>query len=228
MLHHFWTRYTASRYAERFFVGAVIFILLVLAGVAKLSGGVLAGDTQAFDDAVIAFFHGADGAVAKSPWWLRLAMGDITALGSHTVLGVLTLLAGGYCLLLRRYSGFFFLLLSFAGALLLNSSLKELVGRERPPVIDPLAEVLTLSYPSGHALMSAAMYLSFAFLLAEITARRSARAYLITAGGVLAGVIGFSRIYLGVHYPTDIIAGWAIGTVWAMTCWLGLRQLARV
>ena len=120
----------------------------------------------------------------------------------------------------RRRDVLFFLSFSFAGSLILNSALKEVFGRARPDVVPALVDVLTYSYPSGHALLSSAIYISFAAIIAELAASHWTRAYIVACAFLLAGLVGISRVYLGVHYPSDVLAGWAIGSSWAMFCWL--------
>jgi undecaprenyl-diphosphatase len=215
-----------ARFSDRLFIGGLAFIMLAVLGVVELSDDVIEGETQEIDEKIISLLRvNGDPALPVGPDWLRLAITELTALGGHTILILFSLMAAGFCLVVRRYGAFFFLLLSAAGAILLNSLLKAAIGRERPSVVEPLVEVSTFSYPSGHALLSSALYLSFAFLIAELAGNWRARGYIIAAGFLFAGLIGLSRIYLGVHYPSDIIAGWAIGTAWAMTCWLFLRRL---
>lgn len=221
-----WNHFRRSRFASRPIVIGAIVLLLVVAGLAELSEDVMEGDTLAFDQAALNVFRYADDPARPiGPEWLKLAMVEATALGGHTVLILFSLLAAGLCLFARRFGSLFFLVLSAVGAIAINAGLKNFFSRERPDIVEHLVDVHTYSYPSGHALMSCALYLSFAFLLAEMAVRRQTRIYIIACGFVLAGLIGFTRIYLGVHYPTDIIAGWAIGAAWAMTCWFLLRPM---
>jgi undecaprenyl-diphosphatase len=88
----------------------------------------------------------------------------------------------------------------------------------------PAANVFTASFPSGHAALSAITYLTMAALLARMTASRRLRYYLMAVAATLTCLIGVSRIYLGVHYPTDILAGWCIGSAWALLCWAVLTR----
>lgn len=207
-------------------IAAALVVIAALFGVAELSDDVMEGDTQAFDEKVLQALRQSDNpAMPIGPDWLHQAATDITALGSHTVLILVSVLALVFCLFIRRYDVLRFLLFSSLGALMLNTGLKNLFVRERPNVVDHLVEVSTYSYPSGHALMTAAIYLSFAAILAETVAGRWTRSYIVAVALLAAGLVGLSRIYLGVHYPSDILAGWAVGCAWALLCWLGVVWL---
>lgn len=228
MLFTLWNRGRQQRWTRHPLTLISVIILLVGAGLAAFSKEVLRGETLDFDQYILGLFRQTgDPALAIGPAWVKLAMVELTALGGHSVLILFTLLAAGLCLAVRRYGSLFFLLLAAAGAIGLNTALKLIFARARPDVVEPLVQVYTYSYPSGHALLSATFYLSFAFLLAEMARSRLTRIYIISCGFLLAGLIGFTRVYLGVHYPTDILAGWAIGTAWALVCWILLRHLRR-
>lgn len=146
---------------------------------------------------------------------------DITALGSVSVLTVLTLLAVGYLLLERRSGAAVFVLIATIGGTALSEGLKSLFARERPDVVPPLATFSNASYPGGHSMLSTVVYLTLAVVLAETLSRRRTKIYL------LAFLIGVSRVVIGVHYPTDVLAGWAAGTAWAPLCWLAAVRLKR-
>src|SRR6185369_15324923 len=97
----------------------------------------------------------------------------------------------------------------------------------RPDVVTPLTQVLTLSFPSGHAALSAICYLTLGTLLAQTQASRTIRIHFIVTAILLTLLVGVSRIYLGVHYPTDVLAGWCIGIAWAMICWTIMSRFQR-
>lgn len=158
------------------------------------------------------------------PRWLSLAMREVTALGSIPVLGLLTLVALGYLLLDRRWRAILLLLVTLPGGLLLNTLLKDAFGRPRPELVARLMEVQTPSFPSGHAMLSAIGFLTLGALLAAGARRRRHRAYILTMAVLLALLVGLSRVWLGVHWPTDVLAGWCLGAAWAMACWLALRR----
>ena len=204
---------------RRLLLLAGLSVLLAVFGVVELTDDVLEGDTQALDETVLQWFRHADG-TPIGPSWLPLAAQDLTALGSHSVLTLICVLAVGLCLMARRFDVLAMLTFSGVGATVINFGLKALFARPRPSIVEPLVDVHTYSYPSGHALMSFALYLSFAAVTAELAAGFRTRAYLVCGGLLIAGIVGMTRIYLGVHYPSDVIGGWAIGGAWALLCWI--------
>ena len=154
------------------------------------------------------------------PLWLERGTLDITALGSGMVLTLMTFLVVGYLLIERWFASAFFLLVAVGGGMLLTMSLKGLFNRDRPSGVPHLTDAFFQSYPSGHSMMSSVVYLTMAVLLARTMKRRRVKIYWVSAALLLSFLVGVSRVYLGVHYPTDVIAGWAGGTAWALLCWL--------
>lgn len=203
--------------------------LLALAwGFIELAGEVLDGDTQAFDERILAGLRRADDPrVPIGPRWLRIAALDVTSLGSGTVLGLTVTAIAGFLLLqgLKRYA--LFVSVASMGGWLLNAGLKALFARPRPSVVPHLHEVMTLSFPSGHAMTSAAVYLTLGALLMRVAKGRLARVYCMSIAMLATFLIGASRVYLGVHYPTDVLAGWLVGMSWALMCWGVERGLDR-
>lgn len=202
-------------------------MLLVLLFV-WVSDLVLGGATQHFDDRILrALRQPDDPSRPVGPPWLRVAALDVTALGSGTVLGLFVAAIAGFLLLqgLRRTA--VFVTLASVGGWVLNSLLKELFQRPRPEVVPHLSQVMSLSFPSGHAMTSAAVYLTLGALLMRVAERRATKIYCMTVAMVMAGIIGVTRVYLGVHYPTDVLAGWLVGLSWALMCWLVERALER-
>ena len=146
-------------------------------------------------------------------------MVDITALGGTTALVLIVALVSGF-LMIRRY----WLTLALVLAGTVSGSVvviltKNLVGRARPTLTDHLVQVSSLSFPSGHAANSAIVYLTMAVLINRTVSDRIGRAYISAAAVILVGLIGFSRVYVGVHWPSDVLAGWAFGTLWAVAWW---------
>src|SRR5262249_39213798 len=147
--------------------------------------------------------------------------------GSGTVLVLLVLAVLGYLAFTRRHSLMLVTLVASLGGTLLGFGLKELFGRERPTVVPHLAHVTSLSFPSGHSMQSAVIYLTLGVMLARTTTIRRVRAYFVSLALLLSLLIGLTRIYLGVHYPTDVTAGWLIGFAWAVLVALVARALQR-
>ena len=178
-----------------------------------ITNEVIEGSTSAFDRYVILSFRSAaDSAEPIGPPWVKELARDITALGSLAVLGILSLAVVGYLLLTRQRAVACLVLAAVLGGIALNSLLKLGFARSRPDFIVPLAKVFTASFPSGHATSSAITYLTLAALLARTTPSRRLGIYFIVVAAALTVLVGVSRVYLGVHYPTDIFAGWCIGS----------------
>jgi undecaprenyl-diphosphatase len=161
------------------------------------------------------------------PLWLESASRDITALGSGVVLALMTLLVLGYLMIERWFASALFLLVAVGGGTLLTMSLKTVFDRERPSAVPHLVDAFFASYPSGHSMMSSVVYLTLAVLVARTRDRRREKIYCMSAALLLSFLVGVSRVYLGVHYPSDVVAGWAGGTAWAILCWLAASWLER-
>jgi undecaprenyl-diphosphatase len=144
---------------------------------------------------------------------------DITALGGYTFLFLLTGLLVLYFGLKHRPAPLLLLLATILGGTAINRVMKFFFARERPD-IEWLVEVTSKSFPSGHAMLSAAVYLTLATLLAQRESRNSIKVFFLGSAMLLTFLVGTSRIYLGVHFPTDVLAGWIAGSVWAMICLL--------
>jgi undecaprenyl-diphosphatase len=195
---------------------------------ALLTWFVLDGRTQAFDDGVLEGFRRVDDpGLPKGPAWLKLAAQDITALGSGWVLGLMVAAIAGFLAIERMHRTAAFVTLAAVSGWLLNGLLKELIDRPRPAVVPHLGEVMSLSFPSGHAMTSATVYLTLGMLLMRIATRRATKVYCLAVAASLTTLIGVSRMYLGVHYPTDVLAGWTVGLSWGIFCWMIERAIER-
>ena len=161
------------------------------------------------------------------PDWVEKFAIDLTSLGSHTVLTLLVLIVTLYLLLMQKRATAALLAGSAVGAALVSHFTKLLVDRARPDVVDHLVEVSTQSFPSGHALLSASIYLTLGALLARQFPQPAVRRYFIGVAVTLTVLVGASRVYLGVHWPSDVIAGWLVGALWAWGCWALAQRITR-
>ena len=169
---------------------------------------------------LLAFRTTADPAVPIGPVWLEGAVRDITALGSYTVLGLVTLATATGCWLAGRRSLAVFVLAAAIGAVIWVESLKLLFARPRPEVVPHGVMVHTLSLPSGHATATTAIYLTQALILASYQTRRRLRVLIVATAVIVSLLVGCSRVFLGVHWPSDVAAGWTLGGAWALLCWI--------
>jgi len=206
------------------FVIAAVVSLAFLMLAAKVTGG----STMAFDKAIIEGLRDtADPAVPAGPQWLQRVMIDVTALGGGTVLTIVTAIVVAYLLVIRRWSTAGFVAFAIAGGGAANELLKSTFLRARPDLVAHLTDSYSSSFPSGHAMNSALTYLTLAALLARTQKNKRVRVFLLAVAIVLTMAIGFSRVYLGVHWPTDVIAGWCVGATWALTFALIAHALQR-
>lgn len=206
-----------------------LFVLIAgpIVGFALIANQVM-GDPIALDrQLMLAFRSAGDAAGPIGPLWFQEAVRDLTALGSNLVIGALAAGALGFLLISGKRAEAACVLAAVLGAMVLNTLIKMGFSRPRPDIVVPGTRVFTASFPSGHAAVSASTYLTLAALAARTTSFRGLRIYFHTLGVVLILLIGLSRIYLGVHYPTDILAGWCVGASWAAACWATMTWLQR-
>lgn len=204
-------------------------LILVAAAVLMLSGylfieiadEVLEGDFQRYDEKILQWLRDpADSHNPIGPEWLEQIGRDVTALGSAAVLALLTAAVTVYLHLTGHKKTLLLLLVVVIGGGLLAYSFKMFVGRPRPEFMSRLTLETTDSFPSGHAMLAAVVYLTLGVLMARTTARIRLKIYFISIALVITLMVGFSRVYLGVHYPTDILGGFTGGFVWALLCWI--------
>ena len=206
-------------------------MLAVAAGLyafAKLADAVVEGETRDFDELLLLSLRSpADPSDPLGPRWLEEMMRDFTALGGVGVLSAVTLAVVGFLAMTRRRHAAATVAVSVLGGLLLSHALKWGFARPRPDLVPHGQAVYTQSFPSGHAMMSAVAYLTLGALLARTQPRRRAKLYFLAVAGLLTALVGVSRVYLGVHWPTDVLAGWTVGAGWALLCWTAMLWLQR-
>ena len=210
-------------------LGVLMAAVAIAAGVwafAGLADEVREGETQAFDRAVLLSMRGPDRAPIGPPE-LQEAARDITALGGVLVLGLITAITAGFLALDGKRRMALFVCGAVGSGMMASTLLKNLFQRARPDLVPHAVDVWTTSFPSGHSMMSAVTYLTLGALLARSRERKRLKAYFLLLAVLLTVLVGVTRVYLGVHWPTDVLAGWTAGAVWALLCWLLARWLQR-
>lgn len=188
------------------------------------------GETRRVDERILLALR--DRADRSSPWgppWFEEVMRDVTAWGSPATLSLLTLATAGYLLIRGRRRAAALIAGAVMGGIALSTALKHAFGRPRPHLVPHCTFVSSSSFPSGHAAMAAVTFLTLAALVgeAEPEPARVARVYLLWVATTITLAVGVSRVYLGVHYPSDVVAGWIFGATWSAACWLSLRGSRR-
>ena len=208
-----------GRRRELLLIAAFAVIAGLILGFGLLTEEVLEGDTAAFDRVVVvALRSNGDLGDPIGPAWLEEGARDVTALGSFAFLGILTFGVVGYLLLTRRPSLAGLVAAAVLGGVLISNVLKLVFERARPD-LPTTVKVFTASFPSGHATLSAISFLTLGALLAQATPDPRLKAYFALLAIVLTVAVGTSRVYLGVHFASDVLAGWCIGSAWALLCW---------
>lgn len=204
-------------------------LILIALAIAALSAWIFLGiadevaegDTQLIDGWVLFLLRDpADFSTAVGPAWLRTASRDITALGDIGILMFIVLVVTGFLALARRWHTAGFVLAATLSGSLMAGLLKQVFERNRPSFASPEVYIATSSFPSGHAMMSAVVYLTLAALLARLVSEVRLKAYVLGVALIVTWLIGLSRVYLGVHWPSDVAAGWAVGAAWALAWWI--------
>ncbi|WP_411725636.1 phosphatase PAP2 family protein [Methyloglobulus sp.] len=183
----------------------------------KVAGEVIEGDTGKIDLLILMWLRvTADPSDPVGPVWLEDFARDITALGSPAVLGLFVLIATFFLILIGQRFFALFMLISTVGGTYVVTILKEVFGRSRPNLIPDGMYVYSASFPSGHAMLSAVVYLTLGALIARLVPSIALKLYVMAIAVILTGLVGLSRVYLGVHWPSDVLAGWAAGAAWAL------------
>jgi undecaprenyl-diphosphatase len=200
-------------------------LCVLLFAFVSLAGEVTDGDTQAFDTKILrALRDPSDLSKPVGPGWIEGPLLDLTAIGGPTVLGLVVLSVTGFLVLQTRYRTAIVVALASSGGEVLDTMMKHFFNRPRPTVVPHLRVVYSTSFPSGHAMESAIVYLTLAAILMRASERRATKMYILGIAVLLTALIGISRVYLGVHYPTDVLGGWIVGFMWASICSLAARR----
>jgi undecaprenyl-diphosphatase len=211
----------------------LLFRTLVCIGVALLAFLVLAalvtrGVTQDLDVKILREVRKlAENQARPGHVWAEESVIAITSVGATTTLVCASCVTLGFLVLTRKWHTALVLVLVLSGAGALNQRLKPYYGRSRPDAVKHVQYVETPSFPSGHALLSTSVYGTLGAIGISLLRERRLKIYLFVVTTLLVVLIGLSRIYLGVHYPSDVLAGWILGAAWSLACWLLARHFAR-
>jgi undecaprenyl-diphosphatase len=207
---------------------AVLAIVALVWGFVELSDAILETSQLGIDRQLLLMLRDAGRPDDPlGPRWVEASWREITALGSDIIVGLITVLVMGFLLMHKMVRSALLLLVAVAGGGLLSTLLKLTFARPRPDFVQHMVEVSSASFPSGHSLISAVVYPTLGALLASLSPTRTAKVYYLASAFLLMVLVGVSRMYLGVHYPSDVLAGWALGLAWALACWVGSQMLQR-
>ncbi|TWT55065.1 phosphatidylglycerophosphatase B [Rubripirellula amarantea] len=208
---------------------AMVLIIVVAAwAFIQLADEVLEGETLALDKWIVRLMRQPDDpATPIGPPFLQEMGRDATALGGVGALTLFTAIIAGYLWIDKKKHMTLFLVFSTFSGLVISLALKQVFARPRPDIVPHLSIVHTSSFPSGHSMLSAVVYLTLGTLVASVLPNRSLKIYILAVACLLTFIVGLSRVYLGVHYPTDVLAGWIAGLVWALLCWIVARWLQK-
>ena len=195
---------------------------------AELTEEVVEGSTSNLDRDILLFLRTpGDLSDPIGPWWVEEIGRDLTALGGVAVLVLTTVVVSLFFLLHRRWSTMVYILATVGGGIVLSSIAKEFFDRPRPDRVPHGSLVHTASFPSGHSMMAAVAYLTLGAMVARAQKRWALKVYTLSVAVLLTLLVGMSRIHMGVHWPTDVAAGWLAGGAWAVLCLLIARSLAK-
>lgn len=208
-------------------IGSLLLIALLVLAFLEI-GDMAFGDPRSIDASILlALREPHDLSDGIGPPRVTDMMRDITALGSGTLAAAFSLALVGWLLLTGRPGAAIFVILAVVGAWVINDVLKDTFGRARPEIVPHLMRATNESFPSGHTMISAVLYPTQAGIFGRLVRQRRLRFYLMGLAIATAVLVGFSRIYLGVHYPSDVLGGLCIGFAWALACGIAVRLLQR-
>lgn len=193
----------------------------MLFGFLEVSDDVMEGDTHAIDTKLLMLLRDeSDPQNALGPPWVGEVVRDISGLGGIAILTLVTISAAIYLAMLKKYGQSVYLIVTIALGTALSNALKFGYARPRPDLVPHGSYTFTGSFPSGHSMMSAVVYLSVGMMLAKAQKTLPPKIFFLGMSVILTVMIGISRVYLGVHWPSDVLAGWLIGGACAVGAWL--------
>lgn len=207
-------------------IGSLFIILGSAWAFLLIAGEVMEGDTHAVDIRLLRALRSPDDPqMLRGPRWMEETARDLTALGGYPVLILTTVGVVGFLVLAGFPRDARFVLTAVVGGWVLAYGLKFLFDRPRPDIVPHLSNVVSSSFPSGHSLMAAVVYLTLGSLLTNLVDSTRLKSYFLAAAALLTLLVGLSRLWMGVHYPSDVLAGWCVGLAWAEICWLVHHKL---
>jgi undecaprenyl-diphosphatase len=186
----------------------------------EISENVLEGDARYYDTAILVALHGSD---PTNPVWFNEFVRDISGLVGVGVLGLLIIASSIFLVISDKGKTALFVTFATLSGAALSSLLKLSFDRPRPDLIPHLTHVYSTSFPSGHAMVSAVVYMTLGTLLAREVSGLWSKFYVMSVAIIVTGLVGLSRLYLGVHWPSDVVAGWAAFASWALAWWVIAR-----
>ena len=202
-------------------LGSLLVIAVAAWAFLVIADRVTDGEAHGMDVRVLRALRQPDDVTRLSgPHWLGEVVRDLTAIGGYAMLSLMTAGVVGFLFLSGRPRDARFVLTAVVGGWALAYGLKFLFDRPRPDIVPHLSDVGSSSFPSGHSLMSAVVYLTLGSLLTTVVSSTRLKWYFLAVALVLTVLVGISRVCLGVHYPSDVLAGWSLGLAWAEACWL--------
>ena len=203
-------------------------VVFGLAGFGLTALAVVQGATARLDERLLlALRNPADLSDAWGPPWFEEVAAEFTALGGYTILVTVTLVAFVTLWLLHKRQAVYFMATAIGSGTIVSTLLKSAFARARPDLVDHMDLVFTASFPSGHSMIGMLAWLTLAAVAVRFITRRSLRVFMIAAALAIAVLVGLSRVYLGVHWPSDVFAGWCLGLAWAGGSWLAAHYMTR-
>lgn len=217
------------RFARRFETRALLIFMAAMGALwafFSIAEEVSEGETRAVDERLVLLFRNpADLNDPIGPRTFEEAVRDVTALGGFTVVTMATLVGVVAFLIHGRGRHALVLAGTVLLALISSEGMKAIYGRPRPDLVPHGSIVYSASFPSGHSTLSAATFLTLAVLVSSLEAHRQAKALVYALALTILAAVGLSRVYLGVHWPSDVLAGWCLGSAWAFLAWVVLRWI---
>lgn len=201
-------------------IGGLVFAFI------KIGRAVSGNETSGFDETILLALRDAPDDPIGPPS-LTAAVMHISALGSGAVTGLIVLITTLFFVVSKHYRYALLMIACSLGTLAGMALLKDFYERERPTVVTHIDPPGGHSFPSGHSMISAALYMTLAVLIARTLQTRRQRVFVVAMGAIMMMLIGLTRLYLGVHYPTDVLAGWTAGLLWALVCGLLVERIGK-